>query len=135
MDHFLPSTKQLASTEWKLRIEGRVLGAGVNREQEEEDILNGDKRLLSFFERVRIEFPGNEDIYPAVDWVKAKSVSGSTFDSLEIGRSLNKEQKKKLPDGVLKVAVKFYLENNPRRYRLSQSLSRVLGGVEEASRL
>lgn len=135
LDHYLPSTKQLATSEWKLRIEGRVLGASADREKEEDDILKSDKRLLSFFERVRIEFPGNEDLYPAVEWVKAKSVSGSSFDCLEIGRSLNKEQKKKLNDGVLKIAVKFYLENNPRRYKLSQTLSRVLGGVEEASRL
>jgi len=139
LSHFLPSTKQLASTEWRLRLEGRLItSVQGNREQEEAELLaseDGNKRLLSFFERVRIEFPGNEDLYPAVDWVKAKSASGSNFDCLEITRGISKDQKRKLQDGILKVAVKFFLENNPKRYKLSPNLSRVLGGIEEASRL
>ena len=65
-----------------------------NREQDEEELLkseDGNKRLLSFFERVRFEFPGNEDLYPAVDWVKAKSASGSNYDCLEITRAISKD--------------------------------------------
>lgn len=111
----------------------------TEREEEESQILKSDasanKRFLSFFERVKIEFPGNEELYPTVEWVKAKTSAGSNFDCLEITRSINKDQKKKLHDGIVKVSVKLYLENAPRRYRLSHSLSRLLGGIEEASRL
>lgn len=48
-------------------------------------------RFLNFFERIRVEFVGAEDVYPPVDWVKAKSDLGSTFDCLEIARSVTKD--------------------------------------------
>lgn len=89
--HSLPSTKSLSSIDWKIRIEGRLISGLLS----EEDQLNQDKavekRFLNFFEKIRIEFPGNEDLYPAVDWVKAKSSVGASFDCLEIVRSINKE--------------------------------------------
>jgi len=34
---------------------------------------------------------GQEDLYPAVEWVKAKSETGSSFDCLEITRVLTKD--------------------------------------------
>ena len=67
--------------------------------------------------------------------MKAKSASGSTFDCLEVSRSINKDQKKKLNNTPVKVKLTMHLENNPPRYRLSQPLSRILGGIEEATRL
>jgi hypothetical protein len=103
LNHSLPSAKQLAASEWKLRIEGRLVDNALS----EEDLLaKGDRQqFLQFFERVRVEFPGCEDIYPSVEWVKAKSSAGSAFDCLEITRSINKEQKKKLANGIVKVKV------------------------------
>ena len=132
--HSTPSTKQLTSSEWKIRVEGRLIG-----NESEEDLLNQDatsnKRFLNFFERVRIEFPGSEDLYPPVDWVKAKSNSGAAFDCFEIARTISKDQKRKLASPIVKVKLTFHLESNPRRYRLSPTLSRVLGGMDEATRL
>ena len=94
------------------------------------------KRFLNYFERISVTFDtGNEEYYPAVDWIKAKSDLGCAFDCFELTRAINKDQKKKLGDSPIKVKLQFYLENNPRKYRLSQSLGRILGGMEEATRI
>jgi len=129
--HTLPSTKHLSSTEWKIRLEGRLLCTL----SEEELLTQESKKFLNFFERIKVEFPDNEELYPPVEWIKAKSSAGAAFDSFEISRSINKDQKKRLANGIVKVKITLHLESNPRRYRLSSSLSRVLGGIEEASRI
>lgn len=74
-------------------------------------IESGQHRFLSFFERVKIEFPNRE--YPAVEWVKAKSENGSTFDCIEIIRPYVKTKH------PIKVKLSLYLENNPKKYKLS----------------
>jgi len=75
---------------------------------------------LNYFERISVTFDtGNEEYYPAVDWIKAKSDLGWAFDCFELTRAINKDQKKKLGDSPIKVKLQFYLENNPRKYRLS----------------
>jgi SWI/SNF-related matrix-associated actin-dependent regulator of chromatin subfamily D len=125
----------LNSTEWKLRLEGRLIS------ESEEDILKEDsfqesKRFLNYFEKIRVEFnTGREDLYPAVEWVKAKSETGSSFDCFEIARVVTKDQKKKLGETPITVKLTMSLENNPKRYRVSPQLSRVLGGIEEVTRL
>jgi hypothetical protein len=66
----------------------------MNGQTEEEFLQASDdnKRFLNFFERIKIEFPGtSEDLYPPVEWIKAKSNTGSAFDCIEIIRSLTKE--------------------------------------------
>ena len=99
--------------EWRLSVEGRLLnGSG--------------RRFLELFERVRIEFLGGE--YPDVEWVKAKSETGANYDRLEVARTWGKRK------GPCKVRLAFYLENNPRKYRLSAQLSKILG-MEEDTRL
>ncbi|TNV80672.1 hypothetical protein FGO68_gene14294 [Halteria grandinella] len=129
--HSIPSTKHLSSTDWKVRVEGRVQGL-----QSEEETLKADgNRFLNYIEKIKLEFPGSEDLYPTVDWVKAKSGSGATIDCIEVTRSINKEQKKKLNNSPIKVKLSLCLENNPPRYRISAPLSRILGGIEEATRL
>lgn len=127
--HSIPSTKHLSSSDWKVRVEGRVQGFS----SEEESLNQDDNRFLNYFEKVRLEFP--EDLYPSVEWVKAKSGTGSTYDCLEVTRSINKDQKKKLNNSPIKVKVLLSLESNPPRYRLSPALGRILGGIEEATRL
>ena len=115
-----------AGSEWKLRIEGRVLG-----NHSEEDILEGKgQRFLQFFEKVRIDFP--QDEYPSVEWVKAKSEQGDNFDCIEMVRYFPKDSKRK--QASIPIKVNFYLENNPKRYKLSPALAKVLG-IEEESRL
>lgn len=129
--HSIPSTKHLSSSDWKVMIEGRVQGFS----SEEETLKQDGNRFLNYFEKVKLEFPGSEDLYPSVEWVKAKSATGSSYDLLEVTRSINKDQKKKLNNSPIKVRVTMNLENNPPRYRLSPSLGRILGGIEEATRL
>jgi hypothetical protein len=79
------------------------------------------KRFLNYFERINVSFnTGNEEFYPSVDWIKAKSELGGAFDCFELSRSVSKEQKKRLGENALiNVKLQFYLENNPRKYRLS----------------
>ena len=126
----------LNTTEWKVRMEGRLMS-----ESEEDILLRQDayqesKRFLNYFEKVRVEFKtGTEEIYPVVEWVKAKSEAGSSFDCFEIARVVTKDQKKKLGDTPITVKMIMSLENNPKRYRVSPQLSRVLGGIEEVTRL
>jgi len=67
-----------------------------------------------------------------VEWVKAKSEAGDNFDSIEIVRAFPKDSKRKqIP---IKVKISFFVEHNPKKYRLSPQLQRVLG-IEEDSRL
>jgi hypothetical protein len=81
----------LNSTEWKIRMEGRLMS------ESEEEILKNDtyqesKRFLNYFEKIRVEFKtGSEEIYPVVEWVKAKSETGSSFDCFEIARVVTKD--------------------------------------------
>ena len=121
---------QMTGTEWKIRIEGRLFGQESEKQILQDDGSHGSKRFLSFFERVRIEFPQEE--YPDVEWSKAKTDIGSSFDCLEIVRSFPKDQKRKQQPIPIKMS--FYVENNPKKYRLSSQLSKVLG-IEEDTRL
>ena len=57
IDH---GTREVGS-EWKFKLEGK-LDNGLSEEQILSDKCNYF-RFLSFFERVEIEFPGNESIY------------------------------------------------------------------------
>lgn len=86
VNHSLPSTKNLSSTDWKIRIEGRLLTGYENEEEQLTLDAQSNKRFLNFFEKVKLEFPGNEELYPSVEWVKSKSSAGSSFDCLEIVR-------------------------------------------------
>ena len=74
-----------------------------------------ERRFLEMFDRVRIEFPGEE--YPAIEWVKAKSDVGSTFDCIEICRTYTKELKRK--QNPFPIKIQLFVENNPKKYRLS----------------
>jgi len=47
----------MTGTEWKIRIEGRLFGQESEKQILQDDGSHGSKRFLSFFERVRIEFP------------------------------------------------------------------------------
>lgn len=95
----------LNSTEWKIRIEGRLIS------ESEEEMLKSDnldsKRFLNYFERINVTFDtGNEEYYPAVDWIKAKSELGGAFDCFELTRAITKEQRRKLGESS-KIKVKL----------------------------
>ena len=49
---------------------------------DKEVLESKSKHFLNFFEKVKVEFPGQE--YPSVEWVKAKSEEGAAFDCIEI---------------------------------------------------
>eukprot|EP00347_Sterkiella_histriomuscorum_P018284 403346097 len=127
-------TAQMTGSEWKIRIEGRLMG----NESEQDQLLTGKpeddarlcKRFLSFFDRVRVEFPQEE--YPHVDWSKAKSDAGANFDCIEIVRAFPKDYKRKQQSIPIKLI--FSVENNPKKYRLSPQLTKILG-MEEETRL
>ncbi len=60
--------------------------------QSEEDCLKSEtRRFLNFFERIKVEFVDCEDLYPPVDWVKAKSATGSVYDCFELTRMISKD--------------------------------------------
>lgn len=77
-----------------------------------------------------VEFPQEE--YPSVEWIKAKSEAGDNFDCIEIVRTFPKDYKRKQTPIPIKLS--FNLEHNPKKYKLSAQLSKVLG-IEEDSRL
>ncbi len=84
------------------------------------DVYQGSKRFLNYFEKIRVEImTGRDELYPTVEWIKAKSESGSQYDCFEISRVVTKEQKKKIGDSPVNVKISLALENNPKRYRLS----------------
>jgi hypothetical protein len=93
----------------------------------EEQILgdkSGNFRFMSFFESVQIEFPGNE--YQSVNWIKAKSEPGSNVDCIQVSRkySADKDKDKSNP---IAVRVVLHLDHQPKKYKLSPQLQRVLG--------
>ena len=71
--HSIPSTRLLSSSDWKVRVEGRLMGTYSEEELLSSEEKFASKKFLNFFERVKIEFPGSEDLYPPVEWIKAKS--------------------------------------------------------------
>jgi chromatin remodeling complex protein RSC6 len=88
---------------------------------------------LNFFEKIEIEFPGGE--YPPVEWVKAKSELGTAFDVIEIKRNyLKDKQYSSRLQQKIKVQIRFFVENHPKKYKLSPQLSKILG-IEEETRL
>ena len=52
--HSLPSSKLLSSSEWKVRIEGRLIGGQTEEEQLSSPEKYENKRFLNFFERAKI---------------------------------------------------------------------------------
>lgn len=72
---------------WSFKIEGKIMN-----EMSEQQLLqdkSSNFRFLSFFERVKIEFPNNENLYQSINWIKAKSQAGSNIDCLKIARNFH----------------------------------------------
>lgn len=59
---------------------------------------SSQRRFLEFFEKIKVDFYDNgaDELYPKVEWTKAKSQQSGSFDCFEIVRSISKDQKKKL---------------------------------------
>ena len=105
---------RLTDDSWVVRIEGRV---------DDSD----DTKLLSVFERVKVEFMKKDGHAPylPVQWTKAKTAQDAAFEGIAIER--------KYPGGDQVTAnISFYLDHSPRRFRLSEGLQRVLGIAEES---
>lgn len=105
----------MTGSEWKIRVEGRLLGSASEEQVLADAEGETHRRFLQFFERVRVEFPQEE--YPHVDWQKSKSFAGAVFDALEITRAFPKDYKRKQQS--IPVKLLFQMENNPKKYRLS----------------
>jgi len=107
-------------SEWAFRLEGKLLN------QMKESALLAPTcsiyRFMSFFERIKIEFPGNESVYQPVSWNKAKQQSGSMIDSLSVKRRYHSTIS--LP---FRCRVSLHPDYQPKKYRLSPQLQRVLG--------
>ena len=72
---------------WSFKVEGKIMN-----EMSEQQLLtdkSSNYRFLSFFERVKIEFPGNENLYKSINWIKAKSQNGSNIDCLKLSRNFH----------------------------------------------
>ena len=93
---------------WSLKLEGRIQN-GMNDAQLLSD-KSSNFRFLSFFERVKIEFPENH--YSTVNWVKAKSPEGSNIDCLQVNR-------KYVKDGKIPFKISLFPDHQPKKYRLS----------------
>jgi tRNA(Ile)-lysidine synthase TilS/MesJ len=52
----------------------------MNTLEEDELLKNVTNRFLSFFERIKIEFLGNE--YKSIDWIKYSSAKSSNYDCI-----------------------------------------------------
>jgi len=56
----------------------------MNTLSENELLKNINNRFLSYFEKIKVEFPGNETIYKNIEWIKYTSNKGSSYDCIEI---------------------------------------------------
>lgn len=99
-------------SEWAFKLEGKL-----DNEMTEKELLAptcNAYRFLSFFERVKIEFPGNESIYQTVNWVKAKVSGGSTVDCLSVKRRFHSTLS--LP---FTCRISLQPDYQPKKYKLS----------------
>jgi len=103
---------------WEVRIEGRV----------EDNIPEMQStKLLSVFERVKVEFTKKDGQAPylPVQWTKSKTAQDAAFEGISIVR-------KYPPADQVTANISFYLDHSPHRFRLSDSLQKVLGITEES---
>ena len=114
-------------TPWTVRLQGRLQNGMTEEELLKEK--SGNFRFLKFFEQVRVEFPGNEEIYQSVNWVKTKFREGHNFDCIQISR-----QYQELENPLI-CRISMHPDNQPKKYRLSPQLQRVLGtAIQEETR-
>lgn len=115
-------------SEWQFKLEGKL-----DTEMTEKELLAptcSAYRFLSFFERIKIEFPGNESIYQTINWIKAKAVNGSTVDCLSVKRRYHSTLS--LP---FSCRISLQPDYHPKKYKLSSQLQQVLGtSLQEETR-
>ena len=102
---------------WVVRIEGRIDDSASDLQS---------SKLLSVFERVKVEFAKKDGVAPymPVQWTKSKNAQDATFEGVVI-------QRKYPPVDQVTANISFYLDHAPNRFRLSESLQKVLGIPEE----
>jgi hypothetical protein len=85
----------------------------MNTLEEDELLKNVTNRFLSFFERIKIEFLGNE--YKSIDWIKYSSAKSSNYDCINIERPYPKSHNGKPID----VLISLYQSHHPKKFKLS----------------
>lgn len=102
---------------WVVRIEGRIDDSASDLQS---------SKLLSVFERVKVEFAKKDGVAPymPVQWTKSKNAQDATFEGIVI-------QRKYPPVDQVTANISFYLDHAPHRFRLSEGLQKVLGIPEE----
>ena len=105
------------SSEWNLRIEGRVMV------KDKEVIFDEDKNLkmLNFFEKIFIDFEKEDQrSYMNIDWRKLNSVNDLNYDAIDITRSM-------IPGrDSINIVIKFFKDYSPKEFVLSSKLSKLL---------
>lgn len=100
-----------AHSRFKIRIDGRLQGQS-----------HGDPeacKILSFFERVRVQFPGNQQSLLPIDLIKAKSPEASKYDTLLIERAYPENYDFEKP---IEVQISLHPAHHPKKFRLSADL-------------
>jgi hypothetical protein len=94
-------------------LEGK-LENGMTEDELLKDRL-GHFKFLSFFESLKIEFPGNENIYQGIYWVKTRAPKqkSGTVDCISIKRNYMN------PGAAINCRISLYPENHPKKYKLS----------------
>ena len=105
------------TSEWNLRIEGRVMV------KDKEVIFDEDKNLkmLNFFEKIFIDFEKEDQrSYMNIDWRKLNSVNDLNYDAIDITRSM-------IPGrDSINIVIKFFKDYSPKEFVLSSKLSKLL---------
>ena len=98
---------------WTIRIQGKVEGSDI--------------AFLSLFEKIKVKFSQADQPAPyvPVQWTKAKSAVGSSLDGITIERNFPPAS-----DSV-QASLSFFIENTPKKFRLSEPLQHVLGLTED----
>lgn len=73
---------------------------------------------MSYFEKIKVEFPGNENTYKNVEWTKYTSKKSSSYDCIQIERPYQKNYNGKPID----ILVSLYPSNHPKKFKLSSKL-------------
>jgi SWI/SNF-related matrix-associated actin-dependent regulator of chromatin subfamily D len=95
----------------------------MNTLSENELLKSINNRFLSYFEKIKVEFPGNETTYKNIEWIKYTSNKGSSYDCIEIERPYSKSFNGKPID----ILISLFPSNHPKKFKLSPKLSKILG--------
>lgn len=105
------------TSEWNLRIEGRVML------KDKELVLDETKdfKMLHFFEKIFIDFEEEDQrSYMNIDWRKLNNINDCNYDAIDIRRSMIPDRDK------INIVIKFFKDYSPKEFTLSEKLSKLL---------